>query len=308
MILNDAIALFLASRKRRGCNAGTVESYAKKLRWLKQYLSTLGIADISGVTQQVLEGYSDHERTRTKQQQDRLLSVVTIHKGLMDLRTFFTWAKEAGIVAESPAAKLAIPRVGRRLPKALKPHQVMRLLQMPMAPREKAIIFLMIDSGLRLAETSNLDIDDLDLNRGTALVRQGKGDKDRLVMFNERTSEVLRQWLAARRADKDNPAFFVDYMHRRFSTRAMYRAIKRVACAAGIEAVMRPHVLRHTFATLYLNNGGSIQDLSALMGHTHISTTMIYWSVSSEVLHRKHVRFSPIGRMFDAPMPEEFVR
>lgn len=308
MKLREAIELFLVSRTRRGCNAGTVKGYTNRLRWLSQYLATIGIEDITAVTQPVLEAYSDYQRTRNKQQQDRLLSSVTVHKCLMDLRTFFSWAREAGIVSESPAAKLAIPRVGRRLPKALKPHQVMRLLQLAMEPREKAIIYVMLDTGVRLSEAAGFDVADLDLARGTALVRQGKGDKDRLVMFNERTADVLRAWLAVRTAAADNPALFVDYMQRRFSAQAMYRAIKRVAVAAGIEAVMRPHVLRHTFATLYLDNGGAIQDLSALMGHTHISTTMIYWSVSSKVLHRKHVRFSPIGRMFDAPMPETYIQ
>jgi integrase/recombinase XerD len=306
MKLKEATELFLADRARRGCMASTMQTYVDQTRLFSEFIQSLSIFDVSDITTHLLEKYIEHMRARGKQGSSRpgRLSAVTIFKRAKMLRTFFLWAHTAGHVDEDPSAKLVMPRYGRRLPKALKGHQVMKLLLLPMKPLQKAIVFLMLDSGLRLSEACGLDVSDVNLTGGTALIRQGKGDKDRIVIFSERTAEMLRQWLEVRKASADATAFFTNQFGKRMRANGMYRLVKKVAREAGLESVMRPHVLRHSFATLYLDNGGGIQDLSAMLGHTHIATTMIYISTSSEGLHRKHRRFSPITRMLDAPMPE----
>lgn len=308
MKLQEAIGQFLTSRRSRGCVAGSLADYEKRLRWFKAYLATQGIEDITAITQHVLEGYIDHERERPKQQQDSRQSAVSIHKGIKSLRTFFIWASLAGLISTDPTARLDIPKVGRRLPKALKPFQIMRLLQTPMDERELAIVCLLLDTGLRLSEMTGLDLSDVDLIGTSVLVRAGKGDKDRVAVFASRTAEILRQWLAVRRASADTLAFFVDFKQQHLRSQAAYRMIKRIAQRAQLGDVLHPHTLRHTMATQYLDAGGAIQDLSALLGHTTLAMTMKYVSISTASLHRKHERFSPIERMYQAPLPEMLVK
>jgi integrase/recombinase XerD len=303
MTLQEATELFLADRVRRGCVENTMQTYLEQTRLFSEFIQLRSIDNLGDITTRVLEQYIEHMRARAKQGSSHpgRLSAVTIFKRAKVLRTFFMWAHTAGHVDEDPSAKLVMPRYGRRLPKALKGHQVMKLLLLPMKPLEKAIIFLMVDSGVRLSETCGLDVSDVNLAGGTALISQGKGDKDRIIIFSERTAEIFRQWLEVRKASTDTMAFFTNQFGKRMRADGMYRLVKKVAREAGLESVMRPHVLRHSFATLYLDNGGGIQDLSAMLGHTHIATTMIYISTTSEGLHRKHRRFSPIMRMLDAP-------
>jgi integrase/recombinase XerD len=315
MKLQDAIEKYLTNREARGCQPGSVKTYRKQMSAFRAYLASVAIEDVETVTRQHLEMFIDHERTRAKQKQAHRagpLSAVTTINCIKTMRTFFTWAIDTDIVPANPTAKLDMPKRGRRLPKALKPHQVSRLLALPLPPREKAIIYVMIDTGLRLSEVSNLDLEDIDLSARTCEVRHGKGDKDRMTCFSEETLVILQQWLEVRKTDPENRALFLSQHSNvqgregsRLTDKGLYQVIKRVAHEAKLDGIMHPHSLRHSFATLALDAGMKIQDLSMLMGHSDLRTTMIYWSVSTAGLSRQHDRFSPVSRLLDAPAGKE---
>jgi integrase/recombinase XerD len=315
MKLHDAIAHFLTDRERRGCKSGSVKTYRKQLFAFSACLATMGIEDIEAVTRQHLEQFIDYERTRAKQKQSHCvgpLSAVSILHCIKSVRGFFNWATDTNIVPNNPTARLAMPKPARRLPKALKPHQVSRLLALPLQPREKAIIYLMIDTGLRLSEVSNLDLEDIDLSSRTCEVRQGKGDKDRMTCFSEETLVILQQWIDVRKTDPETRALFLSQhsnvtgrLGSRLTHKGLYQVIKRIAHEAKLDGIMHPPSLRHSFATMYLDNGGKINDLSMLMGHSDLTTTMIYWSVSTAGLSRQHDRFSPVSRLLDPPAGKE---
>jgi site-specific recombinase XerD len=305
--MTEAIEKYLLSRLRRGCQPTTLEFYQDRMRQFTEYLTAQGIAHIGDVTLPLLQDFVDYQQARTKIRQKGRLSPVTINKTLKNLRQFFTWAKREALIDVNPTDRLDMPKHGKRLPKALKPFQVMRLLQTPMDEREKAIIFLLLDSGLRLSEMTNLDLTDVDLVGTTVLVRAGKGDKDRLCVFSLRTADVLKEWLKVRKAPEAVTTFFVDYKQQRLRPQAAYRLIKHIGKRAQLDT-MHPHTLRHSMATMYLDNGGAIQDLSALLGHTTLAMTMKYVSISTASLHRKHERFSPVERMYQAPTPEMLIK
>ncbi len=293
MTIQDSLAKFLEDRKRR-CVPRIVEWYASHVGLFAQWIVEQDKTEIDAITLDDLERYLDSLRERDCINRPGKMSPVTIRKRMAGVKTFFSWATRAGILANNPAINLRLPKAGRRLPKSLTPEQVHTLLSVEMNALERAIIYLILDSGLRLSETLDLDLSDLDLARGVAHVRHGKGDKERYVIFGEEARKALEAWLEKRiPAGPAETAVFLG-QRGKFRQIGMYKLIRRIAERAGIK--LHPHMLRHTFATQYLDAGGSIVDLRDLLGHTDIKTTTIYVSVSLEHLRAKHKSFSPLSR------------
>lgn len=293
MELTDAISLFLADRERRDCGAETLQTYRSQLGLLARWLSEHAASDVGDLCPRLLADYVDELRRRA-------LSRVTVRKRAKCLRTFLLFLERERLI-QPLAGCVPIPRVGRRLPKALSVEQVQRLLGAEMGARERAAISLMYDAGPRLSEVCALDLGDVDLQNGTALIRRGKGDKDRLIVFGDETVAALNAWLCERKAwivpCKECRAVFVNQYGARLSDDALYRAVKSVAATVGLGAVVRPHVLRHTFATHALDNGAPLSDLQEQLGHEQIATTMIYASVSRAGMARRHKEYSPLKRI-----------
>jgi integrase/recombinase XerD len=289
---------FLADRSRRGCNAATCAFYAKLLRWLCEFLEGRGVSDVEAVTTRLLEDYVADLRTRP-------ISGVTVRKRVLSIKTFWIWCAGRGYVPEDPARLLPTPKKSQKLPKALSEGQARQLLATPMPIRDRAVISLMLDTGIRVGECSALDLSDLDDEQMTLLVRTGKGDKQRVIVFAEATREALRAWLRERqtllRPPYDEKALFVTSWNSgktksgaRASRIALYKAVKRVADDAGLYAVVSPHRLRHSCATMSLDNGAELPYVSKQLGHSDIATTMIYLHIANKKLSAKHAGFSPM--------------
>jgi site-specific recombinase XerD len=292
MKLSVISAEFLTDREYRGCNAATVAYYAKLTRWLCAYLAGQGVIDVEAVTTRHLEGYVSDLRSRPLEQRDGRLSPVTVRKWTLSLKTFWAWIAGRGYVPDNPAHSLRLPKSPQRLPKCLSLDQARTLMQSPMSARDRAAISLMLDAGIRIGECVALDLADVDHSQQTILVRVGKGGKQRMIVFAESTRQALRACLSERR--DDNPALFVSNHGSRLTGSGLYKAIKAVADSAGLGDAVSPHKLRHTCATLWLNNGGGLQDISRLLGHSDLATTMIYVSVATETLQDHHRQFSPL--------------
>ena len=293
MLLVDALTRFLEDRKRR-CVPRIVTWYDSHIRMFIDWLADQNVIEIESVTLDHLERFNQSLREREQLRRPGKMSPVTINKRMSALRTFFSWASKSKIIQSNPAAEYHLPKLARRLPKALTPEQIKKLIDLPMTLRERAAICLILDSGLRLSESANLQLSDVDLNRGVAHVRHGKGDKERYVVFGDETRITLQEWFNERHASFGEQEVFVG-QRGKLGSQGLYKLIKHTARRAGVE--LHPHMLRHTFATQYLDNGGSIVDLRDLLGHTDIKTTTIYVSVSLARLCEKHKTLSPLSRL-----------
>jgi integrase/recombinase XerD len=131
--------------------------------------------------------------------------------------------------------------------------------------------------------------------RGMALVRKGKGDKERRVLFASQTTDTLHSWVKERKAATGVNFLFVTRYGKPIQPGGIYKAVRKAAQRAGVKA--RPHVLRHTFATNYLDRGGTLADAQTLLGHEDIVTTMIYLSVSMERLRQQHKQLSLLDEL-----------
>jgi integrase/recombinase XerD len=147
--------------------------------------------------------------------------------------------------------------------------------------RNKVILALLYSSGLRVSELVYLHTDNVDLRERTIRIR-GKGEKDRIVLFDDATKLLIEEYIEKK--DDDTPFLFVNRSGNHLTPRYIQMMIKDQAKAAGIKKKVTPHILRHSFATHLLKNGVDIRAIQQLLGHANLSTTQIYTSVDMHTL------------------------
>ena len=229
------------------------------------------------------------------------------------LRTFYKHALREGKVSSNPVAGLVLPKLPRRLPVFLNQEQMTALLDAPrqlwearrarlekagrkagedwQMLRDTAWLELFYSAGLRLSELVGLKRRDVDLAQGTVRVL-GKGSKERLCPFGGPALRALQEYLDACPFDQVE-ALFVSSHGRPLHGRTVQVALKRYLAAAGLDARLSPHKLRHTFATHLLNHGADLRGVQELLGHSQLTTTQIYTSVSVERLKRVYAGAHP---------------
>jgi integrase/recombinase XerD len=225
---------------------------------------------------------------------------------LTAVRLWLRWAVRTHRLATDPSAELVIPRMPRRLPRAvLTADEVERVLrtpdvQDPLGLRDRAILEVMYSTGMRRGEVIRLGVHDMDSERGVVFIREGKGGKDRVVPIGGRALGWVARYrdhsrpilVARRRAGGDPPALFLGARGERIRpsrlTERMHGYVKRSSGKPG-----SCHVFRHSMATLMHDGGADIRDLQEMLGHAQLSTTEIYTHVSVERLRSVHALTHP---------------
>jgi site-specific recombinase XerD len=278
----------------RGLAPNTVLAYVRDLRDLAAWCDGFAIPP-EEVTPQVLRRYVGQRRRDG-------LARSSVARRRAAIRSFYEHARRSGAVEEDPAALLDAPRLDRRLPKALRHDQVVRLLDdaggtTPADLRDRAVLELLYASGARVSELVGLDLDALDLDRRAARLL-GKGRKERLVPLGAPAVGALRRWLDRGRPPLLPPegpaerAVFVGDRGRRIDRAAVYRMVRRRGLACGIGHVT-PHVLRHSYATHLLEGGADLRSVQELLGHASLATTQVYTAVTREHLREAYAAAHP---------------
>jgi len=199
------------------------------------------------------------------------------------------------------AEKLVPPKRSASLPKYLSEEEMAKLFEAARSDevngiRDYAILTVLGYTGLRLSELCNLNVEDIDFTEKTIKVRSGKGDKDRVVIFEDKTEEALKKHLTYknRHMSKDeSSAIFVSAEKNRIATNSVEVLVEKYAKKAGIPKKVTPHVLRHTMATTLLKHGADIRIIQQLLGHASIATTQIYTHVDEEMLKKAYSKSKP---------------
>ena len=191
---------------------------------------------------------------------------------------------------------LSRARTGKRLPRTLSRRELTMVLDAAKYsedPVASVIVTLMLDTGLRVSEVCNLNVNDVDFEDKSAKVIGGKGDKDRIVLFTNRTLERLTAWLPVRenRLKDDNEPLLINSIGRRIQPRGVQRLMDNLAVEAGLpKGKLTPHVLRHNFATGLLERGADLVSIQKLLGHSSIATTRVYLEISDQTLREVYNR------------------
>lgn len=218
-------------------------------------------------------------------------------------RSFYRYLQRQQLIVEDPTRDVAMPKIGRPLPKSLSESDVERLLAAPdiedsLGLRDRCMLEVLYATGLRVSELVGLRLDQLNLRQGVVRVT-GKGSKERLVPLGEEAMLWLEQYLPSARvqllAGKPGDVLFPSRLGQMMTRQTFWHRIKLHAQTAGISSALSPHTLRHAFATHLLNHGADLRVVQMLLGHSDLSTTQIYTHIARQRLHDLHAQHHPRG-------------
>ncbi|MCY0860700.1 MAG: tyrosine-type recombinase/integrase [Sulfolobaceae archaeon] len=196
---------------------------------------------------------------------------VTIRYYIIAVRRFLKWL--------NVNVKPPIPKVRRKEVRALNEDEIEKILSSCSRTKDKLLIRLLLDTGLRASELLSVTIKDIDISNNMIRVRNTKNGEERVVFFTDETKQLLKKYI--RNKNPYDKLFNMSYD-------ALYRKIKRIGKKVGID--LRPHILRHTFATISLKKGMNLITLQKLLGHKDIKTTQIYTHLILEDMRNEYLK------------------
>jgi integrase/recombinase XerD len=291
----------------RGMAKNTLLAYRRDLKRYQDFLVDRGVDSVDAITELVVSDFAQSLGQVNGLAQSSVARILSSVRGLHKF-----WLIE-GVSAQDPSAVVKPPKQRRHLPKALSAEEVLSLIEAagpmpsedglvqddPIRLRDRALVELLFACGGRISEVLALDLDDF--NEPEMVRLFGKGSKERLVPINrysiflvEAYRTRVRPALAA--AGKGTPAMFLNHRGSRLSRQSAWMIIHQAAIAAGLGDKVSPHTLRHSFATLVLENGMDVRRVQELLGHASVTTTQIYTQVSVDKLREDHANFHPRAR------------
>ncbi len=273
-----------------GLAEGTRDLYRSHL---ERFMVAVGDVEVEGVTSGVVRRYLGGLRRKD----GKPYSASYVDQVYRTLNTFFRWAVAERRLEVNPLQRVRRPRVPRRKSPRLTLPEVVRVLEAVRATshpaRNVAMVCLAVDSGLRRAEVLELELGNVDLDRGVVLVT-GKGGRDREVPIGPVTVEALGRYLAVRPVCNSGRVF-VSSQGKALAMDAMQSMMYRLKKRAGLPG-LRWHLLRHTFANVWLYGGGGLRQLQEILGHADVRTTAaIYTDPDLALLKQCHERASPLS-------------
>jgi site-specific recombinase XerD len=229
------------------------------------------------------------------------VSKTTRARKIVVIRSFYKYmVNKAQLMKVNPIPEIDSPKIDKRLPKHLTLHESVGLLSSVEgrhALRDYCILTLFLNCGLRISEVAGINLSDI---RGDSLRVFGKGSKERIVFLNDACQAALEEYLIIRKTVTnpiDPKALFLSAQKKRIGVDMLHKLVKKHLLAAGLDsAQFSAHKLRHTAATLMLQNGVDIRALQEVLGHEHLNTTQIYTHVDNEDL-RVAARANPLSRV-----------
>lgn len=283
----------------------TVRNRRSSLERLNRWCTSQQIVTPSALSLDLLEQYRLTLFT-ARTSRDSPLSWGTQAEYLGAVKSFLVWCASRALATGDAGAGLCLPRRPVQLPGAvLNAREVELVLKQPrrdttLGLRDRAMLELFYSSGLRRAELARLRAADLDEDRRVAMIRAGKGQRDRMVPVGARALRWIRRYLKRSRPHllrgMDPGYLFLTQRGGPWRLNRLSERIRGYVVAAGIGKVGSCHLFRHTMATLLLEGGADVREVQEMLGHTNLSTTARYTHVSIARLQQVHARAHPAER------------
>lgn len=280
----------------RGLSKNTISSYSRDLNSYLTFLAAVQKKDIQGSSREDIREFMIHQK-------DKGLSVNSIARGLAALRMFYRFLSREKLIKADVSGYIDSPKLWKKIPEVLNLEEVERLLEAPdlktiQGMRDRAILEIMYATGMRVSEVAGVRL--AEVNTDVGFVRcLGKGNKERIVPLGRKASEAILRYLERSRPSllKKGAAqeLFLNRSGKRISRISLWKLIKAYARQAHIKKPIRPHILRHSFATHLLERGADLRSVQEMLGHSDISTTQIYTHVNRDRLRSIHKAFHPRG-------------
>jgi integrase/recombinase XerC len=287
LTLHDARQRFIRHLEAQSCSPHTIRSYDCDLRKLERFANRA--TRIAGIGPDDLNAFltSDHALVGPRGER---VAPGTVNRVRAVLRSFFGWLVEAGHLERSPATTLRVRNLRRPAPDVLAEADQEKLVAAmkdsddDLALRDRALVELMLGTGIRLGEAVGLDAEDVDLDAGQITIRPKGGGRDTRYL-PRRVRTLLRRYLGWR-AERNGhcPALFVTAHGTRISQRHVHRRLAQWLSRAGIDRHLSPHSLRHTLAVRLLGQTGNLRLVQRALGHASIASTVRYAQVAGAAL------------------------
>ncbi len=258
------------------------------------------------ITKPILERYQRHLYLYRKKDGEPL-SFRSQHSHLVPLRAWFKWLTRQNHILYNPASELDLPRLEKRLPKhVLTQVEAETVLSQPdsedpLGIRDRAILETLYSTGMRRMELIGLKLYDIDIDRGTIMIRQGKGKKDRMIPIGDRALAWIDKYLTEVRpalvAGMDEGVLYLTNLSEPFTPNRLTQLVRNYVNQAQTGKTGACHLFRHTMATLMLENGADIRFIQEMLGHADVSTTQIYTQVSIRQLKEIHSATHPGAKL-----------
>lgn len=283
------------------------------LDWDEIPIQDVDIDFIRSITLTDIYGYLTYlSRDRAQQQNSDHtkygLSATTRARKIATLRSFFNYlTQKVHLLENNPIKDLDSPKLKKSLPKYLTLDESLELLESVdgnNSERDYCILTIFLNCGLRISELIGLNLSDI---QGETLRVLGKGNKERIVYLNDACKAALDRYLAVRRPvrGRDENALFLSTRDQRISRSNVHALVKKHLSHAGLDSTQySSHKLRHTAATLMLQNGVDVKAVQEVLGHEHLNTTEIYTHIDNEAL-RVAARANPLGRVKPKKPPKK---
>lgn len=293
-----------------GRSPHTVKAYGTELRDFGRFLA--------GRDQGLIEAGKTEIRAFLFELKGRGLDNASITRALSSLRAFYRWLVREGRLDRNPAASVVGPKRSKKQGLFLTERETEILLDEDedlglsgdrlMAGRDQAVFELVYSTGLRVGELVALNLEEVDLQGLTVLVRRGKGGKDRLVPFGPPAAEALRAWLELRpelldpKKEDGRRALFLGRRGGRLNDREVRRVLEARLNSRGLDRRYSPHSLRHSFATHLLSAGADLKAIQEMLGHSSLATTERYTHLDLDRLRQVYRQAHP--RAKESPKDE----
>jgi len=262
----------------RGYSENTISSYRIDLRQFLEHLKILHVNSMSGV-------HRTHISSFVTQLAAMGMKASSIERHIASIKSLFAYLIREGRLSANPTSEIQLPQKGKKLPKALTMLEAKNLVESPKKAKDKAIMELLYATGLRASELINLSLSDVNMEVGFVKCF-GKGGKERIVPLGHAAITAVREYLATSRKKTQSDFLFLDNRGKRLTRQGLWYIVKKYVKLAGVRPSATTHTLRHSFATHLLEHGADLRSVQEMLGHSDISTTQIYTSVSRERLKK----------------------
>ncbi len=278
----------------RGLSGNTIISYRRDLNNYLDFIEKSHIEALSKISKDNITNFMLAQR-------DKGIAPNSVARRLAAIRMFHRFLTRERILKTDPSTLIDSPKLWKRVPDTLTVNEVEALIAQPdlrntQGIRDKAILETLYATGMRVSEAVNLKKDNVNLDI-SFLRCIGKGNKERIIPLGKKAVASIIRYLKVSRPDllknKESEFFFVNRFGKKISRQSLWKIIKKYAKLARIKKSIKPHTLRHSFATHLLEHGADLRSVQEMLGHSDISTTQIYTHIDKNRLKSVHRQFHP---------------
>ena len=278
----------------RGLANNTISSYRDDLNSYLGFIAENHIDTLSKTTKNNITDFMLFQKNKG-------ISANSIARRLAAIKSFYRFLVRERILNIDPTSLIETPKLWKRIPEALSVSEVEVLLNQPdtrdtQGVRDRAILETLYACGLRVSEAVYLRLDNVNLEIGF-LRCIGKGNKERVIPLGQKAIQGIKRYLEVSRlkllGKKESEFLFVSRLGKKISRQSFWKLIKKYAQSAKIKKPIKPHLLRHSFATHLLERGADLRSVQEMLGHANISTTQIYTHINKDRLKAIHRMYHP---------------